>query len=55
MAPSYRQQNTKVVHDGVTLFQRDDEFSIKAENYELMNSRVHGSEDALGKLACSRE
>ena len=24
MAPSYRQQNTKVVHDGVTLFQRDD-------------------------------
>ena len=24
MAPSYRQQNTKMVHDGVTLFQRDD-------------------------------
>lgn len=36
------------------LYQRDTEFSLKAGNHELMNSRVHGSEDALGKLACER-
>ena len=33
------------------LYQRDTEFSIKAGNYKLMNSRVYGSEDALAKLA----
>ncbi len=36
------------------LYQRDTEFSIKAGNYELMNSRGYGSEDALGKLACQK-
>ena len=36
------------------LYQRDIEFSIKADNQELMNSQVHGSEDALAKLACER-
>ncbi len=36
------------------LYQRDGEFSIKADNQELMNSQVHGSEDALAKLACER-
>ncbi len=36
------------------LYQRDTEFSIKAGNYELMNSRVYGSEDALAKLACQK-
>ena len=36
------------------LYQRDTEFSIKADNQELMNSQVHGSEDALAKLACER-
>ena len=36
------------------LYQRDNEFSIKAGNYELMNSRVYGTEDALGKLACQK-
>jgi len=34
------------------LFQRDSEFSIKVSAYELMNSYVHNSEDALAKLAC---
>ena len=34
------------------LYQRDAEFSLKAGNYELMNSRLHGSEDALANLAC---
>ena len=36
------------------LYQHDNEFSIRAGNYELMNSRVYGSEDALGKLACQK-
>jgi len=35
------------------LFQRDEEFSIRVEKQgELMNSRLHNSEDALAKLAC---
>lgn len=37
------------------LFQRGDEFSIKIVGRgELMNSRVHGSEDALAELSCAR-
>ena len=38
----------------LSLYQRGTEFSIKADNYELMNSRVYGSDDALGRLACQR-
>lgn len=34
------------------LYQHDADYSIKAGNYELMNSRIYGSEDALAKLAC---
>lgn len=34
------------------LHRRGNEFSIRVENYELMNSRVHGSEDALAELVC---
>ncbi len=34
------------------LYQRDKEYSIKINSSELMNSRVHSSEDALGRLAC---
>ena len=36
------------------LYRRGEEFSIKAGYTELMNSRVHGSEDALAELACQR-
>lgn len=38
------------------LLQRNDEFSIRVAGSqgELMNSRVHGSEDALATLACER-
>lgn len=37
------------------LYQRDDEFSIKIVGRgELMNSRVHGSEDALAEHTCTR-
>ncbi|TNF82423.1 MAG: hypothetical protein EP301_11920 [Gammaproteobacteria bacterium] len=36
------------------LFGRDDEFAIRiaGSQGDLMNSRTHGSEDALGQLAC---
>jgi len=36
------------------LARRGDEFSIRVNNVELMNSRAHGSEEALAKLSCSR-
>ncbi len=36
------------------LYQRAFEFSISVKNEELMNSRMHGSEDALAALACQR-
>jgi spermidine synthase len=35
------------------LYQRGEEFSIRVGNCELMNSRAHGSEDALAELACA--
>jgi len=42
-------------HEGeVTLLKRGSEFSIRTAGAELMNSRVHGSEEALAELACSR-
>jgi spermidine synthase len=41
-------------HGELRLYQRGEEFSIRAGDCELMNSRVHGSEDALGELACAR-
>ena len=36
------------------LYQRDKEYSLKINTDELMNSRVHNSEDALAQLACPR-
>ncbi|MEW6599355.1 MAG: MnmC family methyltransferase [Nitrospirota bacterium] len=36
------------------LYRRGAEYSIRLGNGELMNSRVHGSEDALAELACAR-
>jgi spermidine synthase len=46
----------EVPSDGGTmkLYQRAFEFSISVKNEELMNSRMHGSEDALAELACKR-
>ena len=42
-------------HEGeVTLLKRGSEFSIRTAGTELMNSRLHGSEGALGELTCSR-
>ena len=40
--------------DELRLYERDNEFSIKVGNYELMNSRVYGTEDALGRLGCEK-
>ena len=34
------------------LLQRAHEFTITVKNEELMNSRLHGSEDALAELTC---
>jgi spermidine synthase len=36
------------------LYRRGAEFSIRLDRCELMNSRMHGSEDALAELACAR-
>ena len=38
----------------VTLRRRGSEFSIRTFDTELMNSRRHGSEEALAELACNR-
>jgi spermidine synthase len=36
------------------LYQRGGEFSIRVDGSELMNSRVHGSEDTMAQLACAK-
>ena len=36
----------------LVLYRRNSEFSLRADNQELMNSRVHGSEEALSRLGC---
>ena len=36
------------------LYKRGGEFSIRLGRCELMNSRSHGSEDALAELACAK-
>jgi spermidine synthase len=36
------------------LYQRGEEFSIRIDGRELMNSRVYGSEDALAELSCAK-
>ena len=36
----------------LVLYQRDQEFSLQADNMELMNSRIYGSEEAMAMLGC---
>lgn len=36
----------------IKLLQRTHEYTINVKNEELMNSRLHGSEDALAELTC---
>lgn len=40
--------------DELRLYKRGSEFSIRVNAFELMNSRAHGSEEHLAKLACER-
>ena len=57
MRPWVLLDSTPVPGNGgeLCLYQRGDEFSIMAVGQgELMNSRVHGSEDALAECACAR-
>ncbi len=57
MIPWVLLDEARVAGDGkrLSLYQRDREFSIRlGAGTELMNSRSHGSEEALAKLACSR-
>jgi len=38
----------------LSLYRRGEEYSIRVDRQELMNSRLHGSEEALAKIACAR-
>ena len=38
----------------LVLYQHGSEFSLKADNRELMNSRVYGSEEAMARLGCQK-
>ena len=40
--------------DALRLYRRGAEFSLRLANIELMNSRGHGSEEALARLACEK-
>jgi spermidine synthase len=40
--------------DEIRLYRRGEEYSIRVGSYELMNNRVHGSEDALASIVCGR-
>ena len=51
----WKQLDSTPTPDGkneVILLQRDQEFSIRVDGQELMNSRMNGSEKVLAKLAC---
>ena len=56
MNPWVLLDEVEVPGDGgkMKLYQRAFEFSISVKNEELMNSRMHGSEDALAELTCNR-
>ena len=38
----------------ICLYRRGGAFSIRVDGSELMNSRLHGSEEAMAELACAR-
>lgn len=56
MIPWVLLDTAAVPDDGgeLRLLRRDAEFSIRLGREELMNSRMHGSEEALATLACAR-
>ena len=56
MIPWKQLASAKVPGGGgeLCLHQRGHEFSVRIDRAELMNSRAHGSEEALALLACTR-
>lgn len=40
--------------DEMTLYRRGDDFTIVVDRNELMSTRMNGSEEALGTMACAR-
>jgi spermidine synthase len=56
MIPWEHIETVEVPGNGGTLrlSKRGEEFSITVDRYEIMNSRVHGSAEALAQLACAR-
>jgi spermidine synthase len=56
MIPWQLLDSAQVPGDGgeMSLHRRGGEFSIRVSGAELMNSRVHSSEDALAEFACTR-
>ena len=56
MIPWVLLDTVQIPNNGGTLrlHRRDDEFSIRVDSCELMNSRSHGSEEILAELACER-
>jgi len=56
MIPWIKRDTAKIPGQGgsIHLYQRDNEFSVRLDNCELMNSRQHGSEDALAEITCTR-
>ena len=56
MIPWVLLDTVQIPYNGGTLrlHRRDDEFSIRVDSCELMNSRSHGSEELLAELACER-
>lgn len=53
MVPWRELGRTRVGSRDLILAQRGDEFAIRVGGAELMNSRQHGSEEALAKLGCA--
>ncbi len=56
MIPWELLDSTQVPGNGgeISLHRHGRDFSIRVDSNELMNSRIHGSEEALAKLACER-
>lgn len=56
MLPWTLLNSAPVPDDGgeIRLYRRGSEYSIRVGGYELMNNRVHGSEDALAEIVCER-
>ncbi len=56
MIPWELLDSTQIPGNGgeLTLHRHGGDFSIRVDSDELMNSRLHGSEEALAKLACGR-